>query len=264
MKRVNYHIHSRWSADSHLPMHKAFMRCRDLGIGEIAITDHVDLCCPYIDDVVCDIASSHAEIEALRTDFPELTIRKGVEIGLHRSNLNETAAYLRTLSPDFIIASVHSFQAYDAWNREALQNTAPAEIMRLYLEELLYVAERFETWSVLGHVDFPMRYHPISEYDLLSQKELIDKILKIATSRNRGIEINLAGVGKIGRPHPAPWILERFLDLGGTIVTMGTDAHSPEALDQGFKEGEALLRSLGIAEVSTFEKLVPKPIVWDA
>jgi histidinol-phosphatase (PHP family) len=264
MKRVNYHIHSHWSADSQLAMREAFVRCRELGIDEIAITDHVDFCCPYIDDIVCDIVASHAEIDALRPHFPELAIKKGVEIGLHRNNLVETAEYLSTLSPDFIIASVHSFQAHDAWNREALQNKSPVEIIRLYLEELRYVAERFETWSVLGHIDFPMRYHPISEGDLFSQKDLIDEILKIAVARNRGIEINLAGVGKIGRPHPAPWILERFLALGGTIVTMGTDAHSPEALDQGFMEGEALLRSFGIAEVSTFEQLVPRPIIRES
>jgi 8-amino-7-oxononanoate synthase len=257
LQKLNYHVHTNWSFDSKMSLREALVAASDLGFSEIAITDHVDFNTPYLDDVVSDIAGCHAEIDALAPEFPRLIVRKGVEVGLHRDCLAETDGYLAKLDPDFVIASVHSFRCNGEWNREAAETMALADYARLYYEELLYVMERFERWNVLGHLDFPMRYHPITEEDLLSCRDVIDTLLQLAISRGRGIEINLAGVGKIGRCHPAPWILRRYFELGGTILTLGTDAHATDELTRGWEAAEALLAELGNPQLSTFAKMRP-------
>lgn len=255
--QVNYHIHSSWSFDSKMSVREALTAASNFGFLEIAITDHVDFNTPYLDDAVSDIAACHAEIDSVSKEFPGLIVRKGVEVGLHRNCLSETAEYLARLDPDFVIASLHSFPCEGGWNREVAEIMPTANYARLYYEELLHVVERFEPWSVLGHLDFPMRYHPITESDLEGCRDLIEALLRFVVASGRGIEINLAGVGKIGRCHPATWILRRYFELGGTVLTLGTDAHAADELMRGWSAGEALLAELGDPPLYTFEKMRP-------
>ncbi len=257
-RKVNYHMHSGWSADGRMSVLDALTASVELGFSEIAITDHVDFCTPYPDDVVSDIAACHAEIDRFKPKFPQLFIRKGVEIGLHRDNLVESQQLLNTLSPDFVIASVHSFRCCGAWNRESSQCIPMADLAKAYFEEVLHVAREFESWSVLGHLDFPMRYHPITEDDVRACEGIIDEILAVTIGLGRGLEINLGGVGKIGRPHPAVWILRRFFELGGTVLTLGTDAHAVDEITRGWIDGEKLLYELGDPPLYSFENMIPK------
>lgn len=248
-------MHSSWSVDGRMSVFDALTASVKLGFSEVAITDHVDFCTPYSDSVVSDIAACHAEIDGLRPKFPELFISKGVEVGLHRNNLKETEALLATLKPDFVIASVHSFKCRGMWERELVKRVPITAFAQAYFEEVLHVAREFKTWSVLGHLDYPMRYYPISEDDLLSCEAIINEILNVAVGLGRGLEINLAGVVKLGRPHPAAWILRRFLDLGGKVLTIGSDAHAVNEIPQGWIEGEKLLSKIGNPPLYSFENM---------
>ncbi|MBP3521308.1 MAG: hypothetical protein J6J87_08190 [Oscillospiraceae bacterium] len=52
-------------------------------------------------------------------------------------------------------------------------------------------------------------------------------------------------------------ILELYRDLGGEILTVGSDSHRPEHLGAYIREGQELLKSLGFKRFCTFEGMKP-------
>ena len=83
----------------------------------------------------------------------------------------------------------------------------------------------------------------------------IEAILKCVVESGRGIECNTSrGQG--------PWlpgrdILRRYRELGGEIITLGSDAHTPEFVGEGIREGQELLRECGFRYICTFRELKP-------
>ena len=92
-------------------------------------------------------------------------------------------------------------------------------------------------FDVLGHLDYVVRYgiEQEKEYSYRKFADEIDEILKILIKRGKGLEINMAGL-KYGLPfaHPHPDILKRYRELGGEIITVGSDAHRPEHIAYEF------------------------------
>jgi histidinol-phosphatase (PHP family) len=65
---------------------------------------------------------------------------------------------------------------------------------------------------------------------------LIEKILVFLVKNERALEINTAGLFKHGKPNPDYWIVEMYYDLGGRVVTIGSDAHESQHIGRGIEE----------------------------
>ena len=77
-------------------------------------------------------------------------------------------------------------------------------------------------------------------------ERLIDKGLGIELNTNRG-----------ANPLPdEPW-LRLYRDLGGEIITMGSDAHTPEFIGCAMEECQELLRACSFRCFTTFEAQQP-------
>ena len=81
-----------------------------------------------------------------------------------------------------------------------------------------------------------------------------DEVLKTIIKYNKGIEVNTAGL-KYGLPfaHPHSKLLKRYLELGGTTITIGSDAHKPEHLAYDFDKVADILKESGITSYNIFE-----------
>ena len=65
----------------------------------------------------------------------------------------------------------------------------------------------------------------------LTRKEIIEKILKEVISRGIGLEINGSGYSnKVGEPYPGKKVLDLYRNLGGEVMTVGSDSHFCESL----------------------------------
>ena len=89
-------------------------------------------------------------------------------------------------------------------------------------------------------------------------EDIAADILKVVIEDGKGIELNTSWhrYGLDG-PTPSLGILKLYRDLGGRIITLGSDSHRPSQLTKGIKEDMELLKSLGYKEFCTFDKLVP-------
>ena len=93
---------------------------------------------------------------------------------------------------------------------------------------------------------------------LLSYRDIIDLILKNLIEKGVGIECNTAGFKYgLGHPHPTEEILGRYRELGGEIITLGSDAHSPEHLGFAFEKAADILKNCGYRYYTIFENRKP-------
>ena len=106
-----------------------------------------------------------------------------------------------------------------------------------------------------------MRYCPDKNYQFIYQDyaDLIEEILKTIIEDGKGIEVNTGGYKYgLGYPNPHPDILKRYLELGGEILTIGSDGHCPEHMAYDFPKLRELLTSLGFRFYTIFQNQSPE------
>jgi histidinol-phosphatase (PHP family) len=264
----DYHIHTTHSFDGHSTMPECAQAALGKGVTEICFTDHHELDYPCDVDMKPDIdfARYFRELAAVREQTPGLTIKAGVETGLIPASLEKIAAALRDLPFDFIIASQHVAQGKDPWFGDYFDDRTLREGQRIYLEEILYDIQRFERFNVVAHIGYVDKY--LYKYDNLGEDprpftwrdfpDLIDAILRNVIGRGKGIEVNTSNYPVHGWPTPHPSIIRRYAELGGEIVTTGSDAHRAADIGYMIPEARGLLRECGLKYVCTFTRMEPE------
>ena len=256
----DYHIHSEWSFDAKDSIQSIAENAVRVGLYEICFCEHIE---PYntygLDwDGFIDFDAYSAEIERVRSLFPGLKIRRGLELGLEESARPAILDYLSGKPLDFMIASQHFIQGYDPYFPEYFEGKTKREAEEAYLLCLLNCLKGFDAYCVAGHIGYVSKHAPYNSPLIYGDySDLIDEILKEIIHTGHGIEINTSSYSVFNEPMPASGIIRRFLDLGGDIVTIGSDAHATGRVGDHYTEAAELLRALGAAYVCTFESLKP-------
>lgn len=255
----DFHMHSDFSADCSIPMEEMIQGAIKKGLKEICFTEHIDYEYPDPDYVFeFDLLAYDKKIRTLQDTYADqITIRKGIELGLQPYLIDRYQTLMDEESFDFALCSIHSVDRKDLHSRSLFTDYEIAEAYQLYYDELLYCVENFKSYSVLGHLDLIKRYTLGQEpYDLYH--EVIAEIFKIIIPEGKGIELNTSGE-RDGLPSgmPSRDILELYKDLGGEIITLGSDAHEPSALGFDFEKSRDLLRDIGFTYLASFSKQEP-------
>ncbi len=262
----DYHVHSVVSFDAQAKMEECARAAAEKGLEEICFTEHYDEDYPYDDGQSgCDFELYHEEIERARQSVPQLAVKAGIEIGLMPSILGVAAAFVKSYPFDFVIASQHVIEGKDPWYGDFFTGRTVRESQRIYLEETYRNISRFDDFDVIGHIGYPDKYLKVQTVELEDPipftyedfPQLIDAILLSAITRGKGIEVNTSYYPVLGNPVPHPSILRRYAQLGGEIVTMGSDAHQAKEVGQHFEEAIELLKECGLNYVCTFEGRKP-------
>jgi histidinol-phosphatase (PHP family) len=261
------HLHTCFSYDAepgNTPAHviSCAVAC---GLEGIAITDHLDPLWPddefpsIIDLPAYEKALTEAEETALRT-APGFHFAKGIELGL--MPVPEALAICEEAVSgfpyDFVIASVHSSPEMPIDLGSFIAGRSVKEINEEYYTLLYESLKVYKDYDVLGHLNAIDRYTdgyaPESVY-----LPFVDEILRLAVADGKGIEINTSafryGIGDRGTPTAS--ILRRFRELGGEIVTLGSDAHAAADIGAYLSEGAAMLRAAGFTRYAVFKDRQP-------
>lgn len=260
----DYHLHSHFSADSEMTMDQLCQAAVDKGLDEIAVTDHHDL--DYQDpsiEFLIDKEKYLKEIEEFQQKYKgQLEIKKGIEMGLQPHILEQCDDYLAD-DFDFIIASFHTAEKNDLYNGDFFENYSQWEAYLQYLKTVLKVVKIYDNYSVLGHLDLIRRYGDFDlQPDLMENNqaaELIREILKVIIANNKGLEVNTSGYRIDGQnPLPSFEILKVYYQLGGKILTIGSDSHNTNTLANKFDYTISELKKIGFTELSTFSNMQPE------
>ena len=154
---------------------------------------------------------------------------------------------------------MHQVEDKEFWTGEFQEGRTQDEYNRKYYEEILKTMQMYKDYSVLAHLDLIVRYDKNGVYPFEKVKDIIAAILEQAIRDDKGIEINTSS-WKYGLSdtQPSRAILRLYKDLGGKILTVGSDAHKKEFLGSHFDDAFAILKDeIGFKEIATFNKMIP-------
>ena len=268
----DYHTHTIFSDDSEYPMEECVKDAISLRIKEICFTDHVDYGVKYD---LKDLKPEEVEGKVLNVDFekyfPEIervkelykgkiSIKTGLEFGVQKQTIPQYEELFKKYPFDFIIMSVHEIDNKELWNHSFQDGKTEAEYYSLYFENIYYLVQNFHNYSVLGHLDLLKRYDEKDGYNpFVENKEIITKILKYIIADGKGIELNTSTKKyHLDDLMPSRDILRLYLELGGEILTIGSDSHCKKDLTNShIEELKQELREIGFKKFCTFEKMQP-------
>ena len=185
----------------------------------------------------------------------------GAELGQWQLQPEAAKRVVRDYPFDYVIGSLHKMDDVDLKYFRYREIDAGG-LLRRYLEDLLAVA-RLGDFDCLGHLDLIKRYAAEQGVSIRAEEELVREILRTLIRRGKGLEINTSGLRQaVKETFPSRTILGWYLEEGGTILTVGSDAHRRQDVGAGFKEAKALALALGFTYISCFRerKLIQKKI----
>ncbi|HHW67183.1 MAG: histidinol-phosphatase family [Epulopiscium sp.] len=259
---ADYHAHSSFSTDSNAEMEDLIKTAITLGLKQIAFTDHIDY--DYPDPAfpfMIDYDHYIKVFDALKEKYKDqIEVVLGVEIGFQPHVAKQIEEVLSQYPFDFVICSTHVCDRLDLYNGDFFKDKDQKNAYLRYFECVLYNVKNFFNYDVYGHIDYINRYGNYKNKSLSYEdyKEVIDSILKTIIESGKGIEINTSGFRYgLGYAHPQLAILKRYKELGGKIITIGSDAHSSKDLASHFDEAYKLIKAAGFSEITLFKNRKP-------
>ena len=264
----DFHMHTSFSTDCQSDMETMLEGAVNKGMKVVCITDHWDQDFPekYGKPGEAlfrfDLDEYFQKLEKIKAMFAgKVEVRFGVELGLQVHLETEYARLIEKYPFDFVIGSLHLVEGTDPYYGEVFQKQSDAEVYRKAFCETAENLKCIKDFDVLGHIDYIVRYGKQKEkfYTYEEVRDEIEEILKNLIATGRGLEVNTAG-WKYGLKfcHPQPGIIKRYRELGGEIITIGSDAHLPEHVGYEFSRAEEVLRQCGFRYYAQFRNRKPE------
>jgi histidinol-phosphatase (PHP family) len=260
---MDLHVHSTCSSDGRSSIRDYARQARSAGLMAVGFCEHADFDPRDRDYHYLDLARYDRELARAREEFPEVLLLQGVEITYQAGLNGQICSWLSCHPWDYILASVHLVDYDDGWAVVSEPGTAKAyfaahtchEAYVPYFEELLRAA-RSGLADVLGHMDLVKRYGTAhyGPFEPRAFSAEIRTVLRATIEAGMGLEINTSGLRQSpGEAYPALKVLRWYRELGGEIVTIGSDAHHVQELGASTLDAWELAQAAGFHAVAYYE-----------
>ena len=268
---ADMHTHSRNSHDASFPVLDICQAEIEAGVRIMAVTDHCDTLQCEEDpdhDIYTNILEScreAREVDALVGD--RCRVLTGVELGEAFWVPVQSRKVLNLTNYDVVIGAVHAVKCDAIAGRTGMAqnysqldfaNLAPElmdNLLSRYFEDVMIMLETTDI-DIMAHLTCPVGYS-LSRHGILVEvtkfEPQIRKILETIIRKGIALEVGCGSFLKTGRFHPHQWIIELYRKMGGYLITLSSDAHSPKGAASGFPEAVAYLKSLGFRNVFYYE-----------
>ncbi len=209
------HIHLKLGVTDISIMKKYIEKCRELGINKVLFLDHGNRISTKHIPVLNKpqiIKSFFYNINIVKKENPDMEIKAGIETDFsYDEKFKEKEIKNITSYPfDYVIGSVHGMEKSD------------------YIDYLQANIDMLKTYpiDIIGHLKLRKEYQ--------KYKDVIERIVKIATDKNVKFDINTSDRSRWNIQQ-----LEYMLNLFkkyGTKYTIGSDAHCIEEIGYHIKE----------------------------
>lgn len=283
MIKSDSHVHTAFSTDSSTPMEEMLKAAIGNGYSSICFTDHMDYNFPLVHiknallgqelPFFLDVDAYYSEIKRLIPLYPQIKIRTGIELGLKEDTKDKCMELLNSYKFDFVIGSTHLVDNTDPYYDIFWEKTDEKTGIQKFYEATLENVKSGVDFDVYGHIDYITRYTPymkkLRSNNLFDEDyylsitgnflNITEEILKQLINNGKGIELNTSGL-KYGlhHPHPHEKILKLYKELGGEIITLGSDAHEARHLGFGFDYVPEILKACGFKYYTEFTNRRPE------
>ena len=254
----DYHMHSTVSFDARSSGLEMALAAKAAGLKEICFTDHLDYDpLGKVPNIAFDTAVYNAEYDNL--EVPGLKIRCGAEFGMTVDNRALFKEDLKRRHFDFILGSIHFVDQVDVYFEDYWRGKTVFQAERRYFEAMLDCVRLHEDFDVLAHLTYIAKSlsHPAPRpVPFAEHREIIDEILRVLAAKGKGLELNTSGMDRCGGFLPTEDYFRRFKELGGEIITIGSDAHATNRVGQYSFEVCEIFKDI-FGYVCTFENRKP-------
>lgn len=271
------HVHSCFSSDSETPVEAMIEQAMKRNFAYFYLTDHMDYEFPVYEeglDFLFDPEEYFAVLNLLKEKYSgagnrqdqtihsgKIEIRPSIELGLKPHLGGAYRKLLKDYPFDFVIGSTHLVDDLDPYNQIFWERRSEKQALESYFETIIKNIQAFPEFDSCGHLDYAIRYAPSVNYRYMDYADYLDEALKLLIHHGIALEINTAGYAKgLGQPNPQPQVLKRYKELGGELLTIGSDGHTPGAYAYGFEQAEALLKGIGFRYYTVFKQRKPEMI----
>ena len=281
MQLFDNHNHSQFSFDGWRSSVEGCARAAlAKGLSGVAFTDHCDFFIPLakinsgnLVSETFDVSEQQAEIDRvqalidLETGSGEaLKILKGIEIGMHEAHHEDIRRTLCENSFDQVIASVHYLDGVDPYYGEYYLDKDWKRAYGMYLETIYKEMVWLQDFDIMGHFDYIVRYAPYPESCMKYSdfSDVFDAMMIYLIQEGKALELNT----KSYQNHKGRMVcldtevMKRYRELGGEIISLGSDSHVPDQAGNNFQHFAGLLKSMGFKWTAHYEKrkLVQLPL----
>lgn len=255
------HVHTNISHDGISSIDEYLKFAPLVGIDEITFTEHYDDYTGLNTNLKTLDIEKYKQEYLLRKNDSLVKTNFGIEIGLQPDIVENIKKLTNNFQFDFIIGSSHITCKKDmAMDKSFFEGYTRKEAYLRYFKEVLENIRLYNEFDVYGHLDYVVRYggydSKIIEYSEF--KEILDEILINLIKKDKGIEINTSGIRYgLNNPHPNINIIKRYKELGGKIITIGSDAHRIEHLAKDFDVAISILENVGIENIAIYHNRQP-------
>jgi len=262
------HIHSDYSHDSDCPVSSIYAAAREKKMDVVCITDHCDLYPAHQTQEIVDYrAQVFRGISETIKDYTDVEILIGVELGGGFIRPELARQVIDSQPYDMIIGSVHGImfrgerKSTAKFDFGSVDEATRLEYLDGYLDATIYIAEKLDV-DVLAHLTYIFRYINGKYGKNLSwriQEEKIRRVFRAIIQRGIALEINTSCVGSsYDEWLPGKEVLDLYIQMGGRLFTLGSDAHKSERIGTGFDDVKAYLRQRGIDSLVYYKQRKPQ------
>lgn len=253
MNILDNHVHTHFSSDAKDNMEDVIKRAINIGVKHLTFTDHLEY---NNDDFTLDCNKYVKEILKYKEQYKnEIELLVGVEVGYQSYFKDKVEALLSSHPFDFILCSTHKVEKQRLVQSEFFKGLSKEEAYTKYFEYIIKTTKEFNNFDTYGHLDYIVRYGKYEDNKIVynDYKDVLDRVLKNIIDSGKGIEVNTSGYRyKLDATHPKIDILKRYKELGGEIITLGSDAHRSDDLCKDFDKAGYILTSLGFKYVCLY------------
>ena len=266
MRLYDQHLHSKHSFDSEAEPAEMCRQALAQGLAGVTFTEHFDTHPTEWPGCRLDYRRLVEEHAALQAEFGDrLHVGLGLEVCYQPDNMGFILDFLDRCDFDLVILSVHWFEGRAVHFKESWQGRDLEQGTRDYLETVLSAA-RFcadlarqgrRPFQVLGHLDFAKRYTYIWFQQNLADRcaDTVGEILRTCLEAELIPEINTSPFRRgLNEAMPAAWAVQRYKELGGACMTVGSDAHRPHEVGQNLPLATGMISEAGLEGLAVFQK----------
>ena len=265
MRIFDQHLHSWNSFDCQTSPSENIERAIESGLAGLTFTEHFDTHPSEWTQCVYDDAKIDRELSLLRDQFGDrIFVGKGIEVCYQPERMNFISEFLQAHSFDVVLLSVHWAFEKPIHQRSHFATTPCDVFLRFYLEAVrdcvIHLVrmkrDRYQPFHILGHLDLARRYaRQYYGYDgPLNEPQLIDEILRNCLDADIVPEINTSALRQgLSDSMPGRDVVQRYAELGGTMMSYGSDAHRSEDIGAGAQHAIELMRAAGLPQLAVFQ-----------
>lgn len=257
---IDCHLHTNISpdADKRVTVEKYCKRAMELSLTAIAVTEHIE---------VNNWSKEHETFElsmaantAAKKQYPFLI--SGLEMGQATQNFELAEKIMSDKRLDFVIASIHELPGQEDFAFINYRNVDIKKLLRENFMEILKLC-KWGRFDVLGHLTYVLRYMSKAGItaDLSPYNDLIAESFKELIAKGKGIEINTSGLRQqYGKPFPSPKYIKMFREMGGEVISLGSDSHTMRDFAANIREGAEIASEAGFKYFTIFKERIPRQI----